>query len=106
MKQSPPAIASHLFQAEPGLGAPAGVDIIICAVGGAAPDLIWDRVDEYPRCQFRPLAIIDIYTGCIPLNDVSPLVPQGNFALHHPAILAIGPPHARTQSTRVSLSTR
>jgi hypothetical protein len=56
----------------------------------------------FPEPFFGALAVLDIDTRSVPLDNLSTLVTQGDFVVQHPAILAISPPHACFMQKRLA----
>src|SRR5712664_721503 len=88
MKHSLPALTLQFLQPEPHVRAPTSVAIVKRAVSRAAPDLLWDRIEQRPRPAFRSLAVVNIDGYSIPLNYVSLPVTQRRGANQEPAIFS------------------
>src|SRR5208337_1020063 len=63
-------------------------------------DVLWNNVYDLPKLHFflpelffRPLAVLNIDTRSIPLNNVPVFVALSDIVVQHPAILSIRPPH-------------
>src|SRR6266478_4023861 len=93
MKNALPAGPLQFFQPEPHVGAPTLVAIVKCAVRRAAPNLLWDRIEQRPRPAFRLLAVVNIDGYSVPLDDISLLVAERHGANQEPAIFPVSPPH-------------
>src|SRR5580700_10219963 len=50
------------------------------------------------------LAVLDVDAGSMPLDDVSLLVPHGNFVVQHPAIHAVSPSDTCLVQERITAS--
>ena len=94
MKHPLPAIALQVFQPYSHIGAPTRVAIVKGAVRRAAPDLLRDRIDQHLPPLFGALAVLDIGTRSVPLNDLPLLVAQRRRANEKPPILPVRPPQA------------
>ncbi|HYZ83390.1 MAG TPA: hypothetical protein VE621_03270 [Bryobacteraceae bacterium] len=51
---------------------------------------------------FGALAVLDVDTRAVPLDNLSVLVTLGGFVVQHPAIFTISPPHARLVQKRLA----
>ena len=102
-------LGSPLIDVDTEIIEPCPIDIEQASIRPTYTDALRHEVPNLPKfCflfsdfVFRPLAILDIDTRPVPLDDLSLLVTQDDFVVQHPAILTISPPHARLMQKRLA----
>ena len=85
---------NFLLQREARIVQPTLIDEINRAIRPNGPGHRGNCVDDKPHAIFRSLQSFDVARCSIPFDDVPLPVAQGHFAMEHPAICSIRPPHA------------
>src|SRR5882762_8397585 len=91
VKHALPTMALQLCEPDPHVRAPALVTIVKRPIRRAAPDLLWDGIDQRQRLPFHSLAVLDVDRYSVPLKHISMLVAQRRGANQEPAIFAVSP---------------
>src|SRR4029077_16116845 len=91
-----PSPIPRLIRREARIIEPARVEEVDRAVRSSRPYHRWDRLDDRvkiaftaPQLLFRLLALLNVETRPIPLDDVAVRIAKWHFPVEHPAVISI-----------------